>query len=108
MNFRTSIVLGKAVVIIAFFLFPMFSFAQQGLVKGTVYDEFDSPLPGAEIKLVSDQSTISLTSIEGKYFLELPAGKHLIVASYTLLESDTVEVEIVSGQITEHDFVLVE
>jgi len=97
----------KAVVLIAFFLFPLFALTQNGIVKGTVYDEFDSPLPGAEVKLVSDPSTISLSSIDGKYFMELPAGKHLIVVSYTLLENDTVEVEIIGNQITEQDFVLV-
>ena len=108
MNFRTSILLGKAVVTIAFLLLPFLAFSQEGIVKGTVFDEFDSPLPGAEVRLMSDQGSISLSGLDGKYFLELPAGRHLIVASYTLLENDTAEVEVIDGQITEHDFLLVE
>ncbi len=70
MRCRDMIRFKKAVVLIAFFLFPLFALTQNGILKGPVYDEFDSPLPGAEIKLVSDLGTISLSSIEGKYFME--------------------------------------
>ncbi|MBL4705037.1 MAG: TonB-dependent receptor plug domain-containing protein, partial [Flavobacteriales bacterium] len=98
----------KAILGVAFFILVNIGFAQTGVLKGVIVDEFETALPGAQIASITGEKKVILSSNDGRYLLELSVGKHLIVASYTFLESDTVEVNIVENKITERNFTLVE
>ncbi|MFT7613010.1 MAG: outer membrane cobalamin receptor [Parvicellaceae bacterium] len=98
----------KAILTLAFFLVAVFSMAQTGIVKGTVIDEFESPLPGAIIEAISSETKLILTEDDGTFLIELNVGKHLIVASYTLLESDTLEILVEENKVHSVDFILKE
>ncbi len=99
---------GKAISLIAFLLFTSSLLGQTGVVKGTVIDEFQSALPGAEVWTFGEHAKRVLADDFGKYILELPVGKHLIVAGYTLLQNDTAIVEVKPDQIVEQNFTLTE
>lgn len=98
----------KAILIIAFFSIPLFVFGQTGIVKGTVLDEFETALPGAEVRVLSKNQLVAVSAIDGKYFLELPPGRYLVVASYTLLLSDTVDLVVRADEIVVQNFSLLE
>ena len=76
-----------------------FSYAQSGIIKGTVNDEDGEPLIGATI-LVEELNTGTVTDFDGKYILEnLKAATYTLTFSYAGYKSQTKSVEV-SGTIT--------
>lgn len=100
---------GKAILVIALLFFNAILFAQTGVLKGVVRDDFGDPLPEADVELLGAQPRkVIQTDFNGKYLFELPVGTHRIKADYPLLQSDTIEVTILENQVVEQDFQLFE
>ena len=91
-----------------FLLLTSYSFAQQnGILRGIVIDASNKEvLPGATIQLLSDMSKGSATDIDGKYYLELDTGTHVLICGFIGLGSDTFKVHITSGQVFEKNISL--
>lgn len=78
-----------------------------GIVKGFVIDASNSePLPGATIQLMSDMSKGTSTNSDGKYYLELDSGYYQLKCGFIGLGSDTFNVRILPGSITERNIIL--
>lgn len=81
--------------------------AQQGTLKGRITDaETKETLPGATIQLLKDLSKGTAADAEGNFTLQLDSGTHKIICGFVGLLNDTVEVNILPGQITEYNFKL--
>ena len=77
--------------------------AQSGGVQGLVTDGEDV-LIGASVFVESSPAIGTMTNSEGRFLLKLvPVGTQQIVVSYIGYERQTVEVEIVEGEITKID-----
>nr|MBI1228849.1 SusC/RagA family TonB-linked outer membrane protein [Cytophagales bacterium] len=57
------------------------AFAQSITVSGTVFDENQAPLPGVSI-LIKNSSSGTVTDLDGKYQLSVPAGNSVLVYSF--------------------------
>lgn len=57
------------------------AWAQPKTINGTVTDETGSPLPGVTI-VVQGTTTGTVTNVDGKYQLEVPATADILVFSY--------------------------
>lgn len=78
-----------------------------GTVKGVVSDDAtDETLIGANVVLESDKSVGASTDLDGNYSFSLPAGKHVLICSFTGMTSDTAEVTVRAGEVTVYDFVM--
>ncbi|MCU0421063.1 MAG: TonB-dependent receptor [Cyclobacteriaceae bacterium] len=94
----------------AFLLFASASFGQTYVVTGTVYDQARQPLPGVNI-LLKGTSKGTISDIDGKYSLEVPADGILVFSFigyvpqeekiqgrstvYVLLKEDQTELQAV-------------
>ena len=63
------------------------SFSQTTTVKGTVIDESGNPLQNATIAAENNAAIKTLTNVEGKFSLNVPAGTKAIVVSFVGYES---------------------
>ncbi len=92
MTFRLSIL---------FLLLTGLTYAQTGILQGTVSEESTGKLlSGASIQLINDMSKGTKTDAEGNYFLELDTGYHKLTCGYLGLGSDTFQVHIYAGAIS--------
>lgn len=83
------------------------SYSQNGILKGTIKDASNGELlPGATIQLMTDMSKGTATDIDGKYYLELDSGYHKLICGFVGLGSDTIDVHIIAGNITEKNISL--
>lgn len=92
--------------IFAFFLVfaSVFAQAQEGTLFGRVMDTDGEPLIGATIIYKSDFTQGTLTDIEGNYSLNLPIGEGVVICRYTNMVTDTAQVIIQEGKLTEYNF----
>ena len=75
-------------------LFPFITTAKSGFLNGTVTDSLNHPVYGATVGVVGKAIGVT-TNDNGKYRLEIPAGKTWKVVFYfTGLGSDTVSVKL--------------
>ncbi len=90
---RASVAL---VLIILFQLLAGFAFAQNGTIRGAVYDESNGePLFGVSV-LVKELSTGAVTDFDGKFEIQVAPGTYTIQVSYisfTTVEMASVVVE---------------
>jgi len=90
-------------ILTGFFLlfnfFPLNLNGQQtGYFKGKVLaDDTGEPLIGANIKIQKNPAYGVATDIYGNFSLEVPAGTHTFIISYTGMKSDTATLEIKAG-----------
>ncbi|GAA0879273.1 TonB-dependent receptor [Algoriphagus jejuensis] len=88
------------VLLVLFQLLTGFAFAQNGTIRGAVYEESTGePLFGVSI-LVKELSTGAVTDFDGKFEIQVAPGSYTIQASYlsyTTFELTTVIVE--AGQV---------
>ncbi|MFV0327170.1 MAG: carboxypeptidase-like regulatory domain-containing protein, partial [Bacteroides xylanisolvens] len=77
-------------MIVALTLFvPLMAAAQVKKVTGVITDETGEPVIGALAKVVG--TTLgTATDVEGRYLIELPAGKDVIEYSYLGYETQTI------------------
>ena len=80
-----------------------------GTLAGTVTDDFDEPLPGANV-LIEGTSLGAATDLDGNYrIIGIPVGQYDITASFVGFQSTSVEnVTISSGSTRDLDFELSE
>ncbi|MCE6991260.1 TonB-dependent receptor [Dyadobacter sp. CY323] len=90
------------VVAAAFLLSTGLAAAQQGTVKGTVKDG-QEVLPGASI-FVQGSGAGVLTGSDGTFSLPLPAGTHIVNASFTGLAPEQQSVTVRDGETIEVNF----
>lgn len=75
-----------------------FVYGQQGTITGVVTDELNDFLPGASV-LIKGTSKGTITDINGKYtLLAVPVGKTSIQFSFLGYESQSIDVEVKSGE----------
>lgn len=100
--------LGKYQLILCFlFLFPLFSFSQTGIIKGTVRDKkTNETIPGAHIFIEGLKIKSSVSDIQGNYLLELPIGTFVVKCTYIGFNDDSLSVTINEDKIINHDFYL--
>jgi len=65
--------------------------SNQKKISGTVKDETGMTLPGVSVS-VPGTNAASITDVDGKYSIVLPAGKTALVFSYIGYETQTVPV----------------
>ncbi|MCX6252282.1 MAG: TonB-dependent receptor [Bacteroidetes bacterium] len=89
-------------------LFVSATFAQTGIVHGTVSDkQSGEKLPGANL-YVEGTNIGTSTDIDGKFTLKIPAGKITLIISYTGYQKQQVILTIEKDQTILHDFILAE
>ncbi|MEO5564399.1 MAG: TonB-dependent receptor, partial [Chitinophagaceae bacterium] len=82
-------------------------FAQTGTVKGTVRDPGGNPLSNASV-VVGGNRRGTVTDGDGNYSLELSPGKYNITASFVGQSSESKQVTVTAGQVTEQNFITTE
>jgi hypothetical protein len=74
-------------------------YAQRATVFGTVLDENNKPIYRAEIFLLEQRETGTLTDSSGKYSLTIPSDKTIsVVYKYLGFKNDTLQVMLKNGQ----------
>ena len=88
-------------LIIAFQLITGFVFAQNGTVRGAIFDEkTGEPLYGVSI-LVKETSTGAIADFDGKFELQLAPGSYTLQVSYISFSTiNLTEVKVEAGQVT--------
>lgn len=86
-------------------LLSMGLYAQNGTLTGTVKDASGETLIGANI-LVKEISAGTVSDLDGSYTLNLPAGAHIIVVSYTGYGELEEAVNVKAGETQTLDFTL--
>ncbi len=85
-----------------FFLFSIISFAQTGVVRGTIKDAAtDEDIIGATVKI--DGSTMgAATDINGFFSIsKVPVGKKKVVISYVSYKTKEIEINVEADKVTE-------
>lgn len=99
--------LHKFLLLFIFTTLGFTAFSQTGTLKGKISGENGQPLPDVEIYLQSNKNKGTTTNATGKYSLDLPAGKKMVVvfshASYT---PQTLTIDLFENQIKEFDLIL--
>ncbi|NOQ70653.1 MAG: TonB-dependent receptor [Crocinitomix sp.] len=91
--------------ILTFQLISSSCFAQLGSISGTVSDEF-GPLPGAKVKIIGTDLSISC-DINGAYTFEIKPGKYSVSTSYLLYKTQKISADISFNHLNaDVDFVL--
>ncbi len=81
----------KHFLIALFTITSIIAYSQTGTIRGTVYDhETGESLVGVTV-LVKGTTTGTITDLDGKFTLDLPAGKHNIQLSYISYQTLTIE-----------------
>ncbi|MCB0807120.1 MAG: TonB-dependent receptor [Bacteroidales bacterium] len=91
-----------AMLIVVFILsligFNTFS-QETGNFAGQILEEdTGQPLPGANVKIAKNPSYGVAADINGRFNMEVPAGKYIFIVSYTGMKSDSINLEIVAGE----------
>jgi TonB-dependent receptor len=92
----------------AFLIFGSASFAQKGLITGTIMDAQKLSLPGATLKITpGNQYTIS--DVRGKFeFLNVQPGNYQLEATYMGYQKLKREIVVENGKITVSELILQE
>ncbi|MFN6945058.1 MAG: TonB-dependent receptor domain-containing protein [Cytophagaceae bacterium] len=93
--------LNSAGLTIALVLFSQMAFAQTGILKGIITDEdSNEPLIDVNISIPSLKKG-TLTELDGDFMIQgIPAGRHRVIINAVGYLSDTVMVNITSGNAT--------
>jgi TonB-linked SusC/RagA family outer membrane protein len=80
--------------------------AQDGTISGIVTDgQTGDPLPGATVQ-VSELGIGTATDPDGNYEFDVPAGEHVVTASFVGYESGQKTITVSEGETTNVDFAL--
>ncbi|CAN5640524.1 hypothetical protein BH10BAC5_BH10BAC5_01540 [soil metagenome] len=97
--------LNKKILILALLLTSTFTFAQDNILKGRVYDRStNKPLEFVTVK-IEGTSSGTVSDIKGNYILKLGSGSNLITFSIIGYNSDSLDINI-SEQETERNIYL--
>lgn len=92
-----------SIICLSLGLFPVPSLYSQdtGFLEGVVKaEDTDETLIGAHIKLKGDLAAGAITDLDGKFRLEVLAGEHTFLISFTGMETMTVSVTIEKNKTT--------
>ena len=98
---------------VRFYLFALIliasfpTLAQQGSVFGRVLDKEGEPLEGATI-IISGIETGVITDKDGKYEIQLRAGRYTLTVSYVGFRTRSVTINVNQGAYIQYDFPLKE
>lgn len=74
--------------------------AQQSTgIKGLVLDENGEAIYSANVVVDASKGWASATDFDGKFFIELPAGKYVVLVRYIGYENKLVEISLKAGEI---------
>ena len=93
----------KIVLIFAACLTGINSYAQSRAISGKVIDASGAPIPGASVIVIGNERIYTVTDLDGKFALEVPAGANLNV-SFIGYQSQVVAI----GNQTTFEITLVE
>lgn len=84
-----------------FMLSASFAHAQKGTVRGQVIDDATGEtIIGASV-MIPGTSTGTRTDLDGRYALQLPAGKHTLTISFvSFAKQEITDINVVAGQVT--------
>lgn len=82
-------------------------YGQEGTLAGTLTDTDGTPLVGANV-ILKGSTLGTVTDVDGKYSLQLPAGTNELMASYIGFTSQDFTVNIKANQTTTYDLSLSE
>lgn len=100
-------IINKLLITVTFlWMMPMLGFTQNGLITGTVLDEY-GPLIGATVTVVGT-STGSSTNMDGTFEISVAPGNYTIEARYIGFDPQSQVVTVEAGKETTIDFVLQE
>lgn len=88
------------------FAFPAAA-QSSGTITGRVVDEAGSPLPGANVVVVG-RTVGAATNLDGEYRFSVPAGTHVLQASFTGYAPVRATVRVPAGGTVSQDFALTE
>jgi len=91
----------KYFLIIALFLIHALSFAQTGIIRGTLTDkQSEKPLVKATVELIGESDIADTTDVAGTFLLSnVPLGRQSVRVSFLGYESITVpDIEVTSGK----------
>ena len=93
--------------LITFLALQSFTLAQNGSIKGTIYDkDTKEGLTGANI-IMQGTTFGAASDLDGNYVVRnVPAGKYTMVVSYIGYNSISMEIEITANRTLEQDFYL--
>lgn len=88
-----------------FLLFSVVAMAQQGFIRGSVFDESTGEsLPGVTIYVEGPATTGTITDLDGAFNLEIPAGIYNVRISYISYETMNIsDVRVTEGKVTLFD-----
>jgi len=99
--------LRTAAILIVMGLFVGAALAQTGEVTGTITDQGDNPLPGAQVVVVGDEDVGAAADEDGSYTISgLEPGTYELRASFIGYTGQTVSVSIEAGETTRQNFTL--
>ena len=108
LNFKTNnyLLISLLGFFVMFYFLPVELYSQQtGYFKGKVLaDDTGEPLIGADIKIKKNPAYGVASDMNGNFSMEVPAGRHTFIVSYTGMKSDTATLEIMAGYTLEHTF----
>lgn len=92
----------KNLYLIALILFTSISgFAQNGKIKGIVFDDFNEPILGADI-LVVETDDRNVTDLEGKFSISIPEGTYTLKVTAPFMgDKEVKNIEVLSGKTTD-------
>lgn len=95
----------KIITVVLFSIMSLYTYAQQGTIKGVVIDgTTDIPLIGAHV-LIGEGSG-GVTDIDGNFVIKADAGSYTVKASYVGYGAQEKTVEVKAGKTVEVNFKL--
>lgn len=105
LNFSSARYWSKALLSLIFTLNACIALSQNGTIKGTITENLDGEtLIG--VNIVLENSTGTVTDINGNYKLEAPAGKHTLTYTYVGYDAITRDVTVKAGETITLDVVM--
>ena len=102
----TSTSVWSTLLLVFFNLISDHSIAQNGIIKGAVYeDDSKQPIPFANLFL-QQTTTGTVTDFDGKFQLPASPGTYTLIVSFAGYKSDTSQVVVASGETIVRDFYL--
>ncbi|MCF8415898.1 MAG: TonB-dependent receptor [Crocinitomicaceae bacterium] len=83
-----------------------FAFGQDGKITGKVRDDKGESLIGATIIYKKDVTIGAVTDEKGNFMLEVPAGKANLICRASGMVTDTIQVNVLAGQMVTQDVIL--
>lgn len=95
LSYRNSVVYMKKLILIltCIFFSAVTIFSQTINITGTVVDESNEPVIGATVSLKESKQVGTVTNIEGKFKLSVPAKSKSIVVSYIGMKAQVLEIK---------------